>query len=251
MGAPQSSVSPRRKGSAATSRERVAAYDWREIAAHLGQEGYARLPGLLSARECNELSAMWADDARFRSHVVLEQYRFGEGEYRYFSYPLPAVVGRLRAALYARLAVIANAWQEVLGEEERFPKSHKRFVEHCVEHGQARPTPLLLHYEKGGFNCLHQDLYGAVAFPLQVTVLLSRPERDFSGGEFLLLEQRPRQQSRGEAIALHAGEAIVFPTRERPVEGARGFYRAQVRHGVSRIRSGERNTLGIIFHDAD
>ncbi len=231
-------------------RERVASYDWKDVGRCLDTAGYARLPGLLSARECSGLARLYGDEARFRARVSMEQHRFGAGEYKYFTYPLPPLVGRLRAALYPRLARIANQWCEVLGAEQRFPRSLGRFLAHCRAEGQERPTPLLLHYVAEGFNCLHQDLYGAVAFPLQVTCLLSRPERDFSGGEFLLVEQRPRMQSRGEAVALHAGEAIVFPNAERPVRGTRGFYRAQVRHGVSRIRTGERMTLGLIFHDA-
>jgi hypothetical protein len=180
----------------------------------------------------------------------MERHRFGEGEYKYFDYPLPPLVTELRRAFHPGLAAIANAWQEKLGSAERFPSSHPEFIARCVAAGQERPTPLLLHYRSGGYNRLHQDLYGAVAFPLQLTCLLSRPVEDFEGGEFLLTEQRPRMQSRGEAIALERGEGILFPTRERPIEGARGVHRAVVRHGVSRIRAGERTTLGIIFHDA-
>jgi hypothetical protein len=231
-------------------RERVARYDWRELAGRLANDGYARLPGLLSAHECRDLLALYGDEDRFRARVSLERYRFGAGEYKYFAYPLPPLVARLRAALYPRLAVIANAWLAALGNAERYPRALRRFLAHCHERGQERPTPLMLRYGAGGFNCLHQDLYGDVWFPFQATCMLSRPESDFSGGEFLLLEQRPRMQAQAEAIALRAGEGIVFPTRERPVEGTRGYYRSQIRHGVSRVRSGERTTLGIIFHDA-
>ncbi len=233
-----------------SARERVTHYDWEQIATDLDELGYARLPALLSAGECRALAALWGEEKHFRSHVILEKHRFGRGAYKYFARPLPPLVESLRTAFYSRLARIANTWREALGEGERFPSTLRAFLAHCRANGQTRPTPLLLHYTRDGFNCLHQDLYGAVAFPLQVTCLLSRPERDFRGGEFLLVEQRPRRQSAGEAIALRAGEAIVFPTRERPVEGVRGIYRAQTRHGVSRIHSGERATLGLIFHDA-
>ncbi len=229
---------------------RVAAIDWPRVAAALDEEGHARLPGLLTAPECRELCALYGDEERFRKRVDLGRHRFGVGEYRYFARPLPPLVDALRTHLYPPLARIANGWLERLGSDERFPATLARFVAHCREHEQTRPTPLLLRYQAGGYNRLHQDLYGEVVFPLQLTCLLSRPERDFTGGEFLLVEQRPRQQSLGEAIALACGEGIVFPTRERPVSGVRGPYRAQLRHGVSRVRTGERTTLGIIFHDA-
>lgn len=229
---------------------RLAAIDWPGVARELDSAGYARLPALLGAAECRELAALYGDPRRFRKRVVMEQHRFGAGEYQYFANPLPALVQRLRTGLYARLAPIANAWRAQLGARERFPKSLAGFLADCHAQGQARPTPLLLHYREGGYNRLHQDLYGAVAFPLQFTCLLSRPGVDFTGGEFLLIEQRPRMQSRGDAIALELGEGIVFPTRERPVASARGVARAQHRHGVSVVRSGERTTLGIIFHDA-
>ncbi len=231
-------------------RARVAAIDWPRVAAALDEEGHARLPGLLTAPECRELCALYGDEERFRKRVDLGRHRFGVGEYRYFARPLPPLVDALRTHLYAPLARIANGWLERLGSDERFPATLARFVVHCREHEQTRPTPLLLRYQAGGCNRLHQDDYGEVVFPLQLTCMLSRPERDFTGGEFLLVEQRPRQQSLGEAIALACGEGIVFPCRERPVSGARGPYRAQLRHGVSRVRSGERTTLGIIFHDA-
>jgi len=224
--------------------------DWQRAASQLDERGYALLPGLLSARECASLAKLWDRRELFRKHVDLARHRFGLGAYRYLAYPLPPPVRELRQRLYPPLARLANGWLEALGREERFPTSLRRFVAHCHAHGQKRPTPLLLRYEAEGYNCLHQDLYGAVAFPLQITCLLSDPRREFTGGEFVLVEQRPRQQSRAEAIALRRGEAIVFPTRERPVRGQRGFYRTQTRHGVSRIRSGERLTLGLIFHDA-
>ena len=238
-------------GGAATDVERrIEALDWGRVAERLDRDGHALLPRLLRAAECRALAGLYGCDARFRSTISLERHRFGAGEYRYFDYPLPALVASLREALYPPLARIANGWQEALGTPLRFPPDLRGFLRTCHADGQTRPTPLLLRYGPGGFNCLHQDLYGAIAFPLQVAILLSDPVRDFGGGEFLLVEQRPRQQSRGEAIALRRGEAIVFPNRERPVEGARGVYRAQLRHGVSRVRSGERTTLGLIFHDA-
>jgi hypothetical protein len=230
---------------------RLSRFDWRDLARRLDQDGYARLPGLLGPAECGELAALYGEARRFRKRIVMEQHRFGAGEYQYFAHPLPPLVRRLRSDLYARLAPIANAWGSRSGSRERYPGTHEKFLAHCRKRGQSRPTPLLLHYRAGGYNRLHQDLYGAVAFPLQLTCLLSKPGEDFTGGEFLLLEQRPRMQSRGEAIALAQGEAIVFPTRERPVPGPRGFSRAQMRHGVSVVRSGERTTLGIIFHDAE
>lgn len=239
----------RAQGPGARLRERVVRIDWRRVGESLDELGHARIPRLLDAAACRRLAALYADDARFRSTVSMERHRFGAGEYRYFAAPLPPLVAWLRARLYPPLARIANDWQERLGREP-FPARLAGLARVCAAAGQRRPTPLLLRYEAGGFNNLHQDLYGEVAFPLQLTVQLSRPGRDFEGGEFLLVEQRPRQQSRGEAVALAQGEAIVFPTRERPVEGARGIYRAGVRHGVSRLHSGRRTALGIIFHDA-
>jgi hypothetical protein len=236
---------------AARIEARVAEIDWPRLAEALDEEGHARLPALLTAPECRELSGLYGDAERFRKRVDLGRHRFGVGEYQYFARPLPPLVAALRTHLYPPLAGIANGWFERLGSEERFPDTLARFATRCGEHEQTRPTPLLLRYQAGGYNRLHQDLYGEVVFPLQLTCLLSRPERDFTGGEFLLLEQRPRQQSLGEAIALSCGEGVVFPCRERPVAGARGPYRAQMRHGVSRVRWGERTTLGIIFHDAE
>lgn len=229
---------------------RIAAIDWERAAASLDAVGHARLPGLLRAAECRRLQRLFGQDEAFRSSVDMERHRFGRGAYRYFARPLPPLVEELRRRLYPPLARIANAWQERLGAPERYERSLGGFLARCRREGQTRPTPLLLRYESQGFNNLHQDLYGRVAFPLQVAILLSDPERDFEGGDFLLVEQRPRQQSRGEAVALRRGEAVVFPTRERPVEGARGAYRAQLRHGASRLLAGERYVLGVIFHDA-
>jgi hypothetical protein len=223
---------------------------WNDVAADLDRWGFARIAGVLGARDCERLAALYPRDRAFRKTISMDAHRFGSGEYRYFAYPLPRRVQQLREALYPELARIANGWQERLGDPARFEPTLAGFLRRCHAEGQQRPTPLLLHYEAGGFNNLHQDLYGAIAFPLQITILLSRPGVDFEGGEFLLVEQRPRQQSRGCAVALERGEAIVFATRERPVEGARGAYRAALRHGVSPLRAGQRTALGIIFHDA-
>lgn len=227
----------------------AAGIDWERVREDLDAWGFARIPGLVGARECRALSALYESDDRFRKTVSMERHRFGAGEYRYLRYPLPPAVEGLRRSLYPPLARIANGWQQRLRLPERFEPTLAGFLRRCREAGQTRPTPLLLRYGPGGFNNLHQDLYGAVAFPLQLTVLLSDPE-DFDGGEFLLVEQRPRQQSRGSAIALARGEGIVFATRERPVEGARGSFRAVLRHGVSPLRAGHRTALGVIFHDA-
>lgn len=236
--------------------------DWPAVERSLDECGYALLAGLLSERECTALRSMYDDDARFRSRVDMAQHRFGAGEYKYFAHPLPAAVQRLRQSLYRPLASIANRWAAALdrsspskaptavGADGLYPLNLDDFLERCHQQGQTRPTPLLLRYQAGGYNCLHQDLYGPLAFPLQVTVLLSRPGGDFDGGEFLLVEQRPRAQSRGQAVALEQAQAIVFPTHHRPVQSARGFYRATIKHGVSPVRSGQRSTLGIIFHDA-
>ena len=230
--------------------ERVAAIDWEGVGADLDAVGHARIRDLLTESECRSLAADFDDDDRFRSTIDMARHSFGEGRYRYFANPLPSIVCELREELYRPLASIANGWRELLGSDERFPATLEGFNAVCHSAGQERPTPLLLRYETGGYNCLHQDLYGDVAFPLQVAVLLSTPGEDFDGGEFLLVEQRPRRQSRGEAIALAMGEAVVFPNRERPVQGKRGFHRTQMRHGVSRVQRGTRTTLGIIFHDA-
>lgn len=231
-------------------RERLARVDWERVEADLDAWGHARLPQLLTASECRETASLYGQDARFRSTVSMEPRRFGRGEYRYLGYPLPRLVQGLRTALYPPLARIANRWQERLGADERFEPRLTEFLARCEAAGQTRPTPLLLRYEADGWNNLHQDLYGAIAFPLQLTCLLSRPGADFEGGEFLLAEQRPRQQSRGTAVALERGEGIVFATRERPAAGSRGVFRAALRHGVSRVLRGRRLALGVIFHDA-
>lgn len=219
------------------------------LAAELDARGYATRP-LLDPGACRDLAALYGQDERFRKRIVMEQRAYGRGEYKYFAYPLPDLVADLRAALYAPLARIANDWRRALGEEETYPAELTAYLARCHAAGQARPTPLLLRYEADGFNCLHQDLYGELAFPLQVVVLLSDPATDFTGGEFLLVEQRPRAQSRAEIVPLRQGEAAIFPVHHRPARGARGTYRAAMRHGVSRVRSGLRQTLGIIFHDA-
>jgi len=224
--------------------------DWRAIAGDLDDYGCATLTGMLAADECRRLTDMFADESRFRKRVVMAQHGFGRGEYKYFSYPLPALVTDLRAALYPPLAEIANRWNVALKSAGRFPPTHADFLTRCHAAGQTRPTPLLLRYASGDYNCLHQDLYGEHVFPLQVAFLLSRPGEDFTGGEFVLTEQRPRMQSRAEVVPLGRGDAVIFAVNERPVRGTRGYYRVKMRHGVSRLRSGSRFTLGIIFHDA-
>ena len=221
-----------------------------EIARQIDACGHARIPNVLGAAECARLAALWPRDELFRARIDMARHRFGEGAYKYFAYPLPPPVAKLRAALYPALAEVANGMAETLGRAERYPARLEDWLETCHAAGQTRPTPLLLRYEAGGWNALHRDLYGPLVFPLQATILLSRPGEDFEGGEFLLVEQRPRQQSMGTAAALGQGEMIVFPVFDRPVAGARGAYRAQLRHGVSRVARGERFTLGLIFHDA-
>jgi hypothetical protein len=216
----------------------------------LQQRGYAHLPQVLSAQQCDTTIALYQQSDLFRSRIIMARHGFGRGEYQYFAYPLPDLVNRLRQSLYPRLAEIANRWQEQLGTDHRYPASLPAYLKQCHAAGQHRPTPLLLRYGPGDFNCLHQDVYGPLLFPLQAAILLSRPEADFHGGEFILTEQRPRQQSRAAAIPLRQGDAVIFPVRERPVMGSRGFYRAQLRHGVSEVRAGNRYTLGVIFHDA-
>lgn len=224
--------------------------DETSVSADLDAHGCALLPRLLPIDMCAELRALWGDETRFRSRVHMARHGFGRGEYRYFSYPLPDSVARLREELYRPLAEIANRWAGRLGQRSRFPEMHAEFVDRCHAEGQVRPTPLILRYEPGDWNALHQDVYGPHIFPLQVAILLSEPGRDFTGGEFVLTEQRPRMQSRAEVVPLAQGDAVIFPVRERPVRGGRGDYRVQMRHGVSRVRSGLRFTLGIIFHDA-
>jgi uncharacterized protein len=229
---------------------RIARLDWARAEAGLDAQGWAVLPGLLRPEECAAAAALWAEEARFRSRVIMARHGFGRGEYRYFGYPLPATVAALRTALYPPLAETANRWSGRLGAEASFPPAHADYLARCRAAGQARPTPLLLRYGPGDYNCLHQDVYGAHLFPLQAAILLSRPGEDYEGGEFLLTEQRPRRQSRGTVVPLAQGDAVVFAVRERPVMGSRGWYRTNMRHGVSTVRSGERFTLGLIFHDA-
>jgi hypothetical protein len=231
-------------------RSRLASFDWVAIGAELDQQGCAILPRLLATDECDSIAAGYDNDAIYRSRVVMARHGFGRGEYRYYSYPLPALVQDLRDAAYARLAPVANRWHELLRAPERFPRDHHDYLVQCHRAGQCRPTPLILRYRAGDYNCLHQDLYGDEVFPLQLAILLSQPERDFSGGEFVLTEQRPRMQSRAAVVPLQQGDAVVFAVNDRPVCGARGAYRVRMRHGVSRVRSGLRHTLGIIFHDA-
>jgi hypothetical protein len=228
----------------------VAAIDWRTVAESLDANGCAHLPDILAAEKCRAISAMYADDTRFRSRVVMARHGFGSGEYKYFAYPLPALVRDLRTSLYPPLADIANRWNVALKSDVCFPATHAEFLERCHRAGQTRPTPLLLRYGEGDYNCLHQDLYGEHVFPLQVAFLLSRAGEDFTGGEFVLTEQRPRMQSRAEVVPLAQGDAVIFAVNDRPVQGTKGWYRVKMRHGVSRVRSGQRFTLGIIFHDA-
>lgn len=230
--------------------ERVSALDWNALAEALDREGHAHVPGLLKASECAAIAASYDKRALFRSRVVMARHGYGRGEYQYFAYPLPPGIAALRTALYAPLVPIANRWSEALGSDVRFPEAHEAFLARCHAAGQLRPTPLLLAYGPDDYNCLHQDLYGEHVFPLQVAVLLSEPDRDFQGGEFVLTEQRPRMQSRVLVVPLRQGDAVVFAVRERPVAGTRGAYRVNMRHGVSRVRAGTRHTLGLIFHDA-
>lgn len=224
--------------------------DWRRIEAELDAQGWALLPGLLDAAACASMAALWDEPDRFRSRVVMARHGFGRGEYRYLAYPLPGLVETLRTALYPPLAAVANRWNEQLGVAGRFPARHRDYLGRCRAAGQAKPTPLLLRYGPGDYNNLHQDLYGAESFPLQAAILLSRPGEDFDGGEFLLTEQRPRMQSRGTVVPLGRGDGVVFAVAHRPVQGVRGWYRSNMRHGVSTVRSGGRTTLGVIFHDA-
>ena len=229
---------------------RVGQADWPALRAVLDAEGAAILPGLLDQRTCAELAALYGDSPAFRSHVVMGRHGFGRGEYRYFAYPLPPVVQALRTAFYPRLVPIANDWHARLGLPERFPEAHADFLAQCRQGGQTRPTPLLLRYGPGDYNCLHQDLYGARVFPIQAAILLSAPGSDFTGGEFVLTEQRPRMQSRVQVVPLRQGDAVLFAVNHRPQQGVRGDYRVAMRHGVSPVRSGARHVLGIIFHDA-
>ena len=229
---------------------RVDAADWSNIAEHLDSQGWAVIPGVLTAGECRALSEMYDHPTAFRSHVVMARHGFGRGEYKYFNYPLPPLVDELRTTLYPHLAPLANRWNSSMGLDVRFPTAHAEFVDRCHSAGQTRPTPLLLRYVAGDYNCLHQDLYGEHVFPLQVTFLLAEPEHDFSGGEFVLVEQRPRMQSRAMVVPLGLGDGVIFAVNQRPVQGSRGAYRVTMRHGVSEVHTGRRHTLGVIFHDA-
>jgi hypothetical protein len=229
---------------------RVETYVWNDIGSQLDADGCVRLKTLLTPAECNYLAALYPQEEHFRSTVRMARHGFGKGEYRYFKYPLPSLIGELRAALYSNIVTVANEWNARMNISTRYPKEHAEYLKLCHEGGQSRPTPLLLQYVAGDYNCLHQDLYGELVFPLQMTILLSAPARDFSGGEFVLTEQRPRMQSRVEVVALQQGDAVLFAVNNRPVRGSKGHYRVKLRHGVSRIHSGRRHTLGIIFHDA-
>jgi hypothetical protein len=229
---------------------RLARMDWNVISQNLEAVGNAVLPALLSPDECADIRGRYTRDVDFRSRVIMARHGFGRGEYKYFAYPLPSVVGELRTSLYRCLAPVANRWNEALGTQITYPAEHRDFLARCHQAGQSNPTPLLLQYQAGDYNCLHQDVYGDHVFPLQVAILLSQPGEDFEGGEFVMTEQRPRTQSRVEVVPLLRGDAVVFTVRERPVRGTRGTYKVHLRHGVSRVRSGLRHTLGVIFHDA-
>ncbi|WP_266181809.1 2OG-Fe(II) oxygenase [Dyella humicola] len=244
---PQGNLALDRQGGIAA---RIEAIDWSRVTADLDAQGCAMLDGFLSADECSSLAAMYTEERLFRSRVVMGRHGFGRGEYKYFRYPLPELIAELRTAIYPHLVPLANQWNEAMGFDERYPPQHVEFIKRCHAAGQPRPTPLLLQYGPGDYNCLHQDLYGEHVFPLQMAILLSAPDRDFTGGEFVLTEQRPRMQSRPEVVPLRQGDAVIFAVHHRPVQGTRGTYRVNLRHGVSRIRSGQRHTLGIIFHDA-
>lgn len=226
-------------------------YSWPELERDLDSHGNAVLHRLISPEECGQLAALYDQENGFRSRIVMARHGFGRGEYKYFEYPLPPLIAELRSSLYRQLAPIANRWNEAMNVGVRYPDSHAEFLERCHQAGQRRATPLLLRYTAGDYNCLHQDVYGEHVFPLQVAILLSRPQQDFTGGEFVMTEQRPRMQSRAEVVPLSQGDGVVFTVRQRPVQGSRGVYRVNLRHGVSRLRSGRRHTLGIIFHDAE
>ena len=237
-------------GSAHETFGRVDGLDWARISRDLDAQGCARIERLFSPDECRTVASMYPNEVLFRTRVVMARHGFGRGEYKYFRYPLPAMVAELRAALYHHLAPAANRWNEAMDIDVRYPEKHASFIQRCHDAGQVRPTPLLLQYGEGDYNCLHQDLYGEHVFPIQVAILLSEPGKDFTGGEFVLTEQRPRMQSRPQVVPLRQGDAVAFAVHHRPVKGTRGFYRVNLRHGVSRLRSGYRHTLGIIFHDA-
>lgn len=237
-------------GSTHDMAERAGSVDWGRVSEDLDARGCSTIERLVTPAECDALVALYDVEGMFRSRVVMARHGFGSGEYKYFEYPLPDIVAGLRAAVYPRLAPIANRWSAAMGVDVRYPDEHAEFIERCHAAGQVQPTPLLLQYGAGDYNCLHQDLYGEHAFPLQVAILLSEPERDFTGGEFVLTEQRPRMQSRPDVVPLRQGDAVVFAVHHRPVQGTRGVYRVNLRHGVSRVRSGHRHTVGVIFHDA-
>jgi len=231
--------------------QRIDAVDWIDAEQSLSERGYAVTAPILSPAECDSLSALYNDASRFRSHIVMERYRFGIGDYKYFANPLPELVAHLRSGAYPHLAEVANRWGEALGESTPlYPREHAAFLKICHKAGQTKPTPLMLHYEAGGFNCLHQDLYGEISFPLQMVFLLGQQGRDWEGGEFILVEQQPRAQSKPQVVLADQGQGIIFTTRYRPVKGSRGYYRVNLRHGVSRVHHGTRYTLGVIFHDA-
>ncbi|MEX3009496.1 2OG-Fe(II) oxygenase [Hoeflea sp. TYP-13] len=234
----------------AAPQDLVDSLDWHRIYEDLDRRGYATTGPVLSADECRGIRETYDDDSGFRSRVVMARHSFGRGEYKYFDYPLPPAIGEMRSAFYAHLAPAANHWQEMTGAQVRFPERHAEFLKRCHEAGQGLPTPLMLRYVENDYNCLHQDLYGEHVFPLQVAILLSDPSSEFSGGEFVLTEQRPRMQSRAEVVSAEQGEAVIFAVNERPVQGTRGTYRVRMRHGVSRVKSGQRHVLGLIFHDA-
>jgi hypothetical protein len=232
------------------SKNRAAAIDWSRVSTDLDAQGWAVLPKLLAAAECEGVASLYDQGHGFRSQVIMERHGFGRGEYRYFSYPLPPLVQNLRTTVYPHLAPLANRWHERMGNAVRFPDDHAAFIERCHAAGQTRPTPLLLRYGPDDYNCLHQDIYGEHVFPLQVAILLSQPGVDFDGGEFVMTEQRPRMQTRAAVVPLHKGDAVVFAVNSRPVRGVKGDYQVKLRHGVSRLRSGRRHTVGVIFHDA-
>ncbi|MFC0577697.1 2OG-Fe(II) oxygenase [Paraburkholderia solisilvae] len=230
--------------------DRAASLDWQRVESELDQFGCATVAGLVTRSECDELVRLYAREDLFRSRIVMARHGFGRGEYQYFAYPLPDIIEGLRTALYPHLVTVANRWNAAMRMDIRYPPTHRDFIKRCHGAGQTRPTPLILQYQAGDYNCLHQDLYGEHVFPIQVAILLSEPGKDFTGGEFVMTEQRPRMQSRAEVVPLRKGDAVVFTVNSRPVQGTRGVYRVNLRHGVSRLRSGHRHTLGLIFHDA-
>lgn len=230
--------------------QRLAVLNWGTLIERLDAQGYAVINPLLSKQESHSVAALYSENACFRNRIVMARYGFGQGEYQYFRYPLPPLVASLRSAIYPHLCDVANRWNQAMGIEARYPREHGDFLKRCHEAGQIRPTPLLLQYGTGDYNCLHQDIYGEHVFPLQVAILLSQPEHDFTGGEFVMTEQRPRMQSRPQVVPLRQGDAVIFAVNYRPVQGSRGIYRVNLRHGVSQVRSGQRHSLGVIFHDA-